>query len=97
MSATGRPHADCGFNVTLADHDHWADALPELIDFIDAKGDLFAELSGLGAHVALNVGVSVGARESFAAPLEFPRAFLAELASRDINLSVIAFPAAEES
>lgn len=93
--ATGKPHEDAGFNITLPNHETWPDALAYLANFLDTKTEMFHELISLGAATELHVGVSVDADEA-AQPLEISRGFMADLLEREIDLSVIAFPEEEK-
>ena len=93
--ATGEPHEDAGFNLTLPNHETWPDALAYLADFLDTKTEMFHELISLGATMELHVGISVDADEA-AQPLDIPRGFMADLLEREIDLSVLAFPAEEK-
>ena len=95
--ATGQPHEDAGFNITLPNHEAWPDALAYLADFLDTKTEMFHELISLGANCELHVGVSVDGDDTVAQPLEFPRGFMADLLEREIDLSVLAFPAEDKS
>ncbi len=90
---SGQPHEDAGFNLTLPDHEDWEDALSCLSDFLDTKTEMFHELISLGAALELHVGVSLTSQDEGARQLAFPRGLLADLVDREIDLSVIAFPA----
>ena len=87
----GTPYPDCGFNLTLPNHESAADAIAWLEDYLEDRPEMFHELLSLGAVMELHVGTSLAADETVAQPLTFPRSVLAALTACEVELSVIAF------
>ena len=90
-SPSGEVHDDAGFNLTLPNHECWADALDYLEGFLEDRTELFHELIGLGASMELHAGMALAEGETVSAPMGFSRSLLAGLVEREIELSVIAF------
>jgi len=96
-SPSGEPYADTGFNLTLPNHESWVDALVHLEGFLEDKTEMFHELIGIGAEMQLHVGVSILTGDTVSPPLEFSRPLLADLVSREINLSILVFEPEEKT
>lgn len=95
--AGGRVHTRHGCSLCISEADDWPVHLREILRFLESHSAFLRRLRDLGAELSVDIGTTIGSSRHFSRSLRFPPSALQQLAEAGIEVSISAYPCAEDS